>query len=140
LSDAALVWGAPAGGLRLGIGSAGAVVSLALENTGERPLEVLSHVLAAGEAHYDWFTVRVDARELRLLDDRNRSAVVRATLAPGESLRHEVDLAAWAQRPVNGGEPLAPGAHELRARYEVGADESAWTGRLDAGPAGLTLA
>lgn len=111
-------------GLRLGIGAG---VTLALENVGSQPLEVLSHVMAAGERHYDWFTVIVGEREFKLQADRNRSGFVRVTLAPGESLRHEIDLAAWAARQ---GVSLTTGA--LRARYEVEGDPTAWNGRLTA--------
>jgi hypothetical protein len=113
-------------------------VRLTLENVGRRPLEVLSHV-AAGEIHLDWFTIHLDDRRIVLLDSRNRSIPVRARLAPGESLAHDVDLAAWAMRGPNGRAPLAPGDHEARGSYEVPADETAWTGRLEAGPVPLRV-
>lgn len=125
-------WGEPVAGLRLGIAArGGAVVELSLENTGEGDLAVLSHVAAAGEDHLDWFTVRVGARELRLLDERNRSAPVRATLAPGEAVSHTVDLAAWALRERNGARELSPGP--ATASYEVPATPDTWSGHLESG-------
>jgi hypothetical protein len=125
-------WGEPVAGLRLGIDArGGAVVELALENTGDGALQVLSHVLAAGEDHLDWFTVHVGERELRLLDERNRSAAVRVTLAPGEAVRHTVNLAAWALRPPNGARSLSPGP--ASATYDVPATPDTWSGHLESG-------
>ena len=136
-----LRWGAAAGDLRLGIAVEGATARLGLENVGAAAFDVMSHVAAVGEKHFDWYTVVLDGpggqRELSFVDDRNRSAPIRVTLAPGEALEQAIDLAAWAARAVNGTAPLAAGRHEARARYEVGAQEGAWHGRLEAGPVEL---
>lgn len=136
-------WSPAECGLRLGIETIGAAsVRLKLHNVGDRPLEVLSHVLAAGETHLDWFTVLLDGhsgtRTLALLDERNRSAAVRVTLQSGAQLRHEVDVAAWAARAVNGGVALEPDTYRARARYSVPADHAAWSGQLEAGPVQLS--
>jgi hypothetical protein len=142
-SAPSLTWSETADGLRLGIGARAGLVRLALENTGADPLPVFSHVLAAGETHYDWFTVAVDgpagARTLTLADDRNRSAPIVVTLAPGEGLEHDIDVAAWARRGRNGGQPLPAGRYAARAAYEVPPNAQAWSGRLEAGPAELNV-
>ena len=134
-----LVWGQPQGGLRLGIdGEHASAARIALENVGDAPLEVLSHV-EAGERHYDWFTLVLDGvRELTLADDRNRSARVTVSLAAGESLEHTVELTDWAARAINGAAPLAPGTYAVSARYTVSAD-GVWNGRLEAGPVQLLV-
>lgn len=136
-------WGEAAGGLRLGIGAEDGLLRLALENVGADPLQVLSHVLAGGETHFDWFTLFLDgssgARRLVLMDERNRSAAITVTLEAGEALQHEIDVAAWARRNANGAEALAPGRYAARGVYEVPASARAWSGRLEAGPAELEV-
>src|SRR5687767_4396462 len=102
-----ITWGDPVAGLRLGIAPHGAQVDLCLHNTGDAPLEVLSYV-DAGRRHYDWYTLQVrDAagatRVITLLDDRDESGIVRATLASGERLRHTIDVNRWAALEANGG-------------------------------------
>jgi hypothetical protein len=138
-----LTWSEAHGGLRLGLGRASGNVHLALENVGDAPLEVFSHVLAAGETHYDWFTVILEGtsgrRELTLVDERNRSARIHVTLAPGEHLQHEIDVVAWARRSINGATPLEPGTYEAAARYAVPPEDGFWSGTLTAGPAPLTI-
>jgi hypothetical protein len=113
-------------------------VGLHLQNTGDTPLEVMSHV-ATHELHLDWYTLQVTPPDgapftVRLYDSRNRSAPIKKTLAPGEALAHRIDAAAWAARPVNGSHTLLPGRYQLAAAYDVPTDEGAWAGRLDAGP------
>lgn len=133
-------WGEPSGGLGLGIAGSGPGVLLALENLGPRTLQVMSHV-AAGEAHLDWFRVRLSAgggpeREIVLAGARDRSVPIRAELAPGERIEHLVDLRAWAEREVNGSRPIEPGSYTADAIYEVDPSEAhddLWTGRLTSG-------
>ncbi|RIK46865.1 MAG: hypothetical protein DCC58_01700 [Chloroflexi bacterium] len=134
----ALTWGQPQGGLRLGLAADGAQITLALENIGKQPLEVLSHV-EAGEIHLDWYTLHVASgtappRLIHLLDDRDESAIIRATLAPQQRLQHTIDLQAWASRPANGGAPFPPGDYQLNATYSVTPRGAVWAGRLEAGP------
>jgi len=132
-------WGRPSNGLRLGIAVEGPVAHLLLEDVGDGPLEVMSHVEAGGEVHLDWFTIVVGERVIELAGPRNRSALVPVTLEPGGRLHHAVDVAAWAARPQNGGEALAPGEHPARATYEVGPERDRWSGRLEAGPVTLSI-
>jgi hypothetical protein len=119
----------------------GPVAHLVLEAVADGPLEVLSHVQAGGEVHLDWFAILVGVpdgmRRIRLAGPRNRSARVQVTLSPGEQVHHAVDVAAWAARAL--GRPLDPGEHEARAVYEVGPEEGAWSGRLEAGPVTLSI-
>jgi hypothetical protein len=131
-------WGEPVDGLRLGIAGSGASIVLALGNTGDAPLTVMSHVMAPEETHLDWFTVTLAGAGgepvlLRLLDDRNRSAEITVELPPGSELAHRVDLVAWAARPVNGPVTLEPGTYRVTATYEVPPDGAAWTGTLHSG-------
>lgn len=137
------VWGQPLAGLRLGISVTGVVLVLHLQNVGDRPIKVLSHV-AAGETHLDWYTLRVEAaggavRTLRLLDDRNRSAQVKVDLAPTMSVQHEVDILKWAARPVNGAEPLTEGRYSVSCDYAVAPQAGIWSGDLHAGPVPLRV-
>jgi len=136
-------WGEQAGSLRLGIEAADGVV-LWLENVGDTPLTVLSHVRTAGGPHFDWYGVILtgpggDPIRLTLVGDRDRSAVVRADLAPGETLSHHVDVTAWASRPVNGGNPLPAGRYQARAYYEVDPEPGVWSGRVDSGTVDITV-
>ena len=85
---------------------------------------MFSHVQAGGERHYDWFTLILDGREIALFDDRNRSARIHVTLAPGEVLEHEIDLARWTDAL----------GRELSARYVVEPEAGFWSGTLTAGP------
>jgi hypothetical protein len=132
-------WGRASNGLRLGIAAEGPVAHLFLEDAGEGPLEVMSHVEAGGEVHLDWFTIVVGERAIGLADARDRSALVQVRLEPGGRLHHAVDVAAWAARRVNGGEPLASGEHPARATYELGPEGDRWSGRLEAGPVTLSI-
>jgi hypothetical protein len=139
----AVAWGEPDGGLRLGLAAAGETLEVRLENVGDEPLTVLSYVAAGGRRHLDWFTVTLTAddgaaRRLQFIDDRDRSAKVRADLPPGASLAHPIDLAGWAARPINGGQPLA-GHYRATAAYLVEGEAGAWTGRLDSGAVEISL-
>jgi hypothetical protein len=131
-------WGSAADGLRLGIAADGPIAHLFLEDVGDEPIEVMSHVEAEGEPHFDWFTILVDGvHTILLAGRRNRSAPVRRTLAPGERLHHAVDVPVWAGRAPN--LPLEAGEHEARARYEVEPGRAVWSGRLEAGPVMLAI-
>jgi len=141
---AAVVWSQPSAGLRLGLalGPNRHTVEIYLENVGRSPLDVMSHV-AAQEKHLDWYTLQLQdasdaVRTLKLLGPRRESGPVKVALKPGGRISHTVDLAVWAERPINGGKPLAKGSYQVSATYSVPAGDGRWTGRLDAGP--LTLA
>ncbi|HEU4451924.1 MAG TPA: hypothetical protein VFR81_02655 [Longimicrobium sp.] len=137
--------GDPVDGLRLGIASSGSAVLLRLENVGDAPLEVLSHV-SAREDHLDWHALRLEGldgavRTLRFRDVRDKAGIARARLAPGGTLDHRVDPAAWALRGINGGVPLAPGRHRATALYDTAGTSSGdhWRGRLSAGPVDVDI-
>jgi hypothetical protein len=136
-------WSSPVNGLRLGVGGNGGFAELSLENTGTTPLLVLSHV-NAGETHLDWFSLHLRdshgaVRDLHLFADRDKSAEVKVTLAPGQRVNHRVDLQSWAARPSNGAAALREGAYELSATYEVDAGAH-WSGKLEAGPVKVAVA
>jgi hypothetical protein len=143
MDKAEIHWGTPVNGLRLGVAGGAGFAELSLENVGTQPLVVLSHV-NAGEVHLDWFLLRLKdshgtVRELHLLDDRDKSGRVQVTLTPGKSLQHRVDVQRWATKPANGSAALHDGSYELRAVYEVEAGEQHWSGKLEAGPAPLSV-
>jgi hypothetical protein len=140
-----MAWGHAVKGLRLGLSTQDAKARFSLQNVGKEPIEVLSHV-EAGEKQYDWYTVILkDAhghtRTLGFVADRDESWSVKSRLDAGGSFDAYVDLAAWARQPVNGGQPLAAGAYEATATYDISADQAdgCWTGRLEAGPVKLTV-
>ncbi|GAB1641248.1 hypothetical protein [Krasilnikovia sp. MM14-A1259] len=131
----AVAWSPVVDGLRLGGAADGGTVTFTLHNAGPAELTVLSHV-DVGEIHLDWFSVLLDdSRVLRFTGDRDESAVERARLEPGGSLKHAADLRHWAGRPVNGGASLPAGPLVLRCRYVVDAEAAAtfggvWSGSL----------
>lgn len=131
------VWSPSSSFLRLGLGWAGEALRLLLQNTGSSAMSVLSHVAAGGAPHLDWFEVFLEepgglVRRLRFFVDRDESAAVRVTLAPGAQLTHDINLAFWAAQPVNGAAPLPPGPLRVHAEYRVDAAEagSSWSGTL----------
>lgn len=143
-SNAASVsWGKQVSGLRLGLSPDGGLVELHLQNVGTAPLEVLSHV-NAGDIHLDWYTLHLtdekgNTRKLKLVDERDKSGIVRAHLEPGGSIQHQVNVGVWATHSINGTKPLAAGTYKLYAVYEVEPGRNSWSGRLEAGPIMLTV-
>ncbi len=145
-TEGAITWGHSQHGLTLGLVAEGATLRLLLKDIGDAPLEVLSHVQAQ-DVHLDWYTVRLkDAqgheRTIRFVEDRDRSAQVKAHLEPGKSLEHTVALGDWASRAANGGQSLAAGTYQVTAAYEVKPESAGgcWSGRLEAGPAKMNVA
>jgi hypothetical protein len=138
----AITWGTPSNHLRLGLSvpGDGGVVELHLENVGTQPLKVLSHV-DAGELHFDWYRLRLEDAQgrsttVRLLDARERSAEISATLDPGGSLTHRVNAADWARRD---GQPVSPGTYKVWATYDVTIGDGHWQGHLETGPVSLRV-
>ena len=136
-----IAWGPAVSDLRLGLSVDGTSVVFHLENVGKAKLEVWSHV-ATHETHLDWYALQLvhngNARELRFVDDRNRSAPIKTTLDPGAQLSHKVDVAAWAARAANNSQPLAPGSYRATATYDV-TDGPVWHGKLTSGQIALTI-
>lgn len=135
-----VTWGDPVSGVRLGLEIDATFATFHVQNVGTKPADVMSHV-QAGETHLDWYTLEIDApggckREIGFVDERDRSAPIKVTLAPQAELSHRVDIASWAARPANGSKPLSPGTYSVIARYQVspGAAPTVWTGTLSAGP------
>lgn len=97
---------------------------------------MMSHV-AAQENHLDWYTLQLrDAsgaiRTLKLLGPRRESGPVKVELKPGARIEHSIDLTVWAERPINGGKPLAAGTYQVTATYDVPPGDGRWSGHLDA--------
>lgn len=74
-------------------------------------------------------TARI-TQTIRFMDDRDKSAPVAVTLAPGTTVHHAIDLAQWAGRAVNGALALPPGRYELRATYRVTGEPAMWNGAI----------
>jgi hypothetical protein len=136
-----IAWGQVVSDLRLGLSVDGTSAVFHLENVGKAKLEVWSHV-ATVETHLDWYALLLvhngSARDLRFVDDRNRSAPIKVTLDPGARVSHKVDVAAWAARAANNSQPLAPGSYSATATYEV-TDGPVWHGKLASGQVALTV-
>lgn len=134
----------PVAGLRLELAADGETAVLTLRNVGTTGLEVLSHV-DVGEQHLDWYTLRLTGpgggapRTLRMFASRHESSLVKASLAPGATVVHRVDLQAWARREVNGAAPIVPGTYQLAADYEVSNEAGVWNGKLSAGPIAISF-
>jgi hypothetical protein len=92
----------------------------------------------------DWFTLTFQdqvgaVRTLAPAPLATEGKVELQRLDPGVELTKLVELAEWARQPAGGGAPLAPGAYQVRAMYEVPPGAGHWSGRLEAGPLMLTL-
>lgn len=131
------------GDVELAISVARTVLRVALSNRGEEPLAVYFAAQSPTGRHHDFLTVRIagDAgeRPLRFTGDRNISTTGLAVLGPGEEIADDLDLAAWARDPINGGVALARGDHALTATYRVD-QPGAWAGAVSAGPVRLHVA
>jgi hypothetical protein len=123
-------------------------VSLALHNTGKKPLAVLSHI-KTHELHYDWFEIELTWPKaekdgtckgtgrlvLKLSDARNKSYPVTETIAPGGLHVQKISIPAWAARKVNGSVTLGGGFYKIVARYRVANEKGVWNGTLETAPA-----
>lgn len=118
-------------------------VDVSLHNVGKKPLKVRSHI-EAGERHYDPFTITLEwptldgksctkrnRVELSLLDNRDESAAIDATLQPGGSITHTIDVPAWAKKPFNGTHILGGGLYKINVRYRFTGDKTIWNGTLE---------
>ena len=128
----------PAQTLTLSSSLNGTTLHVVLTNGGGTPLKALTHVEAGGRVDLDWFTVSVKiggaSRDLRFTGPRDRSARVTETLAAGGTTARDVDLAWWAQQPINGGKALPTGKGTLTVVYEVANETGVWNGRIEAKP------
>ena len=146
-----------AGALRLQLHAVGGpdqpvdhiVLAWSLRNTGATALRVASHVLAGPYPHFDTLTLKVcqtglapRCQDVRFQAPRAASMPVQATLAPGQVLRHEIDLTPWLTRQ---GIRLMPGSCLVQLVYEQGdpggqaPGQRLWQGRLESELLALTL-
>jgi len=114
----------------------GATLEFAWTNNTAAPLKIATHVFA-GEKHFDWIEVQLTdgagaTRRLRFVDDRDESGAVLVDVAPGATVRESIDLAAWAQRELNGKAPLAAGLYAALVVYDSSRERRGWQGRLEA--------
>jgi hypothetical protein len=116
---------APGGGARIRVG---------LHNTGTDPVCVYTSI-ATHELQHDWLELELTQgakkRSLRFDDDRDKSAPVTVSLAPGATDWQTFDVAAWAKRRRNGGEPLKKGEIAAHAIYDTTEETEVWAGRLE---------
>lgn len=133
---------ARSGSLGLAIAVAGTRLRISLTNHGEEPLQAYFGVQGPSSVHHDHLTAELagDAgtRLLRFTGARDDSPIGIVEIAPGAEVADELDLAAWATDPINGGTPLAAGEYALTATYRVERPR-AWSGSLTAGPVRLLV-
>ena len=131
---------ARSGDVELAISVARTVLRVALSNKGDEAVTVYFAAQSPTGRHHDFLTVRIfggaGERTLRFTGDRNVSTTGLAVLGSGQEIADDLDLAAWARAPINGGVALTPGDHELTATYRVD-QPGAWAGAISAGPVGL---
>ena len=129
-------------GLELAIAIEQATLGVTLRNRGEDPLRVFFAAAGPSGNHHDFLAVALAGahaeRSLRFTGNRNASSPGLVDLAPGQAVSDELDLGAWALDPINGQEPLAPGAYALTATYRVD-QPGAWSGSIVAGPVALVV-
>ena len=116
----------------------GNVLEIGLHNEGTAPVCMYTHI-ATHELQHDWLKVtyadgerhHYAPRQLEFYDDRDQSAPVSREIGPGETVWIGLDLAAWALRKVNGGEPLTRGSLYVTAIYDTSSEDRVWRGRLE---------
>jgi len=122
----------------------------ALRNTSAHPVRVASHVIAGPLTQFDQLTLKVceagQSRCQSVLFETARSASmpVQCLLQAGQTMRHELDLAAWLEQQ---GIPLHTGVpYELQATYQQTDSQGIpsteiplWTGSLTSNTVGMTL-
>jgi hypothetical protein len=130
------------GALGLTVAVHGTSLRVSLTNHGDDPLQAYFGVQSASGVHHDHLTAELagetETRLLRFTGARDDSPIGIVELAPGAEVADELDLAAWATDPINGGTPLAAGAYALTATYRVERPR-AWSGLLRAGPVRLLV-
>ena len=105
-----------------------------VKNTTGNPIQLVSHVDAGGERHYDSLGIELafpspsregctgryagkTTRKLRFKDKRKRPKPVVVELAPDQTMTHEIDVRAWAARPINRKLALGRGFFKVRAGW-----------------------
>ena len=143
MDDGATSATARSGALGLAVAVHGTSLRVTLANHGDETLQAYFGVQSATGTHHDHLTVELageaGTRLLRFTGARDDSPIGIVELASGAEIADELDLAAWATDPINGGTPLAPGAYALTATYRVQRPR-AWSGSVTAGPVRLLVA
>ena len=143
MDDGATSATARSGPLGLAVAVHGTSLRVTLANHGDETLWVYFGVQSATGIHHDYLTVELagqaGTRLLRFTGARDDSPIGIVELASGAEIADELDLAAWATDPINGGTPLMRGAYALTATYRVQRPR-AWSGSVSAGPVRLLVA
>jgi hypothetical protein len=117
-------------------------LTVTLTNVSTDPVPVWWEVEGPEGPLYDCLSVELTRpgakRTLLLTGDRNASTVGRVVLAPRAGRSAELDLAAWADAPVNGLEALAAGEYSATVRYRCD-EPDCWRGELAAAPVSVHL-
>ena len=124
------------GHLELSATAQGTLLRVTFHNVGEAALTVRTQVQAESGSQFDWFELILSdnaggARHFHFVADRNSSATIAKTLAPGQSEAVIIDLRAWALAPANGQGPIAPGQYRGTLIYDVRERGPWWSGRLE---------
>ena len=118
-------------------------LTVTLTNVSSEPVPVWWEVEGPDGPLYDCLSVELTqaggTRTLLLTGDRNSSTVGRVVLAAGAGRTAELDLAAWARTPANGGDELAAGEHSATVRYRC-EEPDCWRGELAASPVSVHIA
>lgn len=134
-----VVWGEAHAGLRFGLAVDGTCVELRLENVGASPLSVFSHVYGGTRPDLEGYTLHlIDARGTSTAVDlgggpRRESGPVYVSLTPGQSERHEVNVAAGGCYPGMRTPAALRGEYQVIATYAPRCEPGRWCGRLTAG-------
>jgi hypothetical protein len=131
---------ARSGALGLTVAVHGTTLRVRLSNEGDDTLRAYFAADSAGGRHHDFLTAELvgeaTSRTLRFTGNRDASTTGLVELAAGDEVADELDLAAWAHAPINGGTPLAAGEYALTATYSVD-QPGVWSGSISAGPVRL---
>ena len=114
------------------------VISVGLFNNGTTTLCAESHI-ATHEMQDDRIELTIATRGkprsavvVRFSDDRDKSARVVASLAPGATVWHDLDVVAWAARSVNGSRKLPAAPLTITATYDSTGQAGIWAGTRQA--------
>ncbi len=138
-----VVWGEARDGLRLGLAVEGTCVEVRIENTGPSPRAVFSHVYGGVRPDLEGYTLRlVDADGAATAVDlsggsRRESGPIVETLAPGQRVRHVVNVAAGGCYPNMPTPTVLRGEYRVFGSYAPRCEPGWWCGHLAAGPATL---
>ncbi len=122
------------------------VATITIKNVSKKKITLESHI-ATHETQLDWYTIHLDYpvpsdegcaghwagsqdRVIGLDDDRDKSVAMTATLAPGATLVHKVDLRDWPSRQRNGAKRISPGFYKIWVEYEVKNEKGLWMGKI----------